>query len=103
MHQVVRNADSQPGTVSHEHDESVNNRIEHVIPKHLHTHQLPTCAARQVGINSSHMRHFQLASLAHIPRLSLTARDWPLFMACMKSRFTVSRGHNQAQTRRQSE
>lgn len=46
----MRNADSQPGTVSHEHDDSVNNRIEHVIPKHLHTHQLPTCAACQVDI-----------------------------------------------------
>jgi hypothetical protein len=44
----VRNTDSQLGTVSHEHNASVNNRIEHVTTDAYTS--TANCAACQVGI-----------------------------------------------------
>ena len=67
MLKIGRNTDSLPGTTSHEHDESVNNRIEHVIDKCVHIN----CQRVQLfRLGQLPMRHFQRASLAHIPRLS---------------------------------
>ena len=67
MLKIGRNTDSLPGTTSHEHDESVNNRIEHMIDKCVHIN----CQRVQLfRLGQLPMRHFQRASLAHIPRLS---------------------------------